>query len=401
MWNKNFLLLWIGQAISQIGNRIYVMALAWYIVAVMNSPGKMIVLFIISSLPSLLFGTLIGPLVEKWNKKTVIVACDIISGILTGILATMIYFGYNSLWIIYLISFLLNTVNLFFSPSVNSILPTVIPADHYRQGTSLMKMMTFLSQIMGAAVGGMLVGFFGVFWSIAINAASFLISAAMSLFVVFKPMVVQATGNYIKNIKEGFRYLSKDKTLSGTMSIAVIVNLFLPSFIVIVPIVIKNGMNLDAIHYGIVDAAIPIGAVLVSLLLSVMKGKEKMNPLKTLSKSIIGIALMYILVAIFKNYAAILIAGLAFGFLSNNVNIKVLSYFIENVEPQFRGRVFSLLESLSYASISISYIIVSILSSKYDIYVVMIVNGLCLLVIAAASLLIASRTNRQQNNLNS
>ena len=59
MWNKNFLLLWFGQAISQIGNRIYVMALAWYIVAVMNSPGKMIVLFIISSLPSLLFGTLI------------------------------------------------------------------------------------------------------------------------------------------------------------------------------------------------------------------------------------------------------------------------------------------------------------------------------------------------------
>ena len=86
-----------------------------------------------------------------------------------------------------------------------------------------------------------------------------------------------------------------------------------------------------------------------------------------------------------------LLAGIVFGFLSNNVNIKVLSYFIEKVEPQFRGRVFSLLESLSYASISISYVIVSILSSKLDIYVVLLVNGVCLLSIAAASMLVMTK----------
>lgn len=395
MWNKNFLLLWFGQAISQIGNRIYVMALAWYIVAVMNSPGKMIVLFIISSLPSLLFGTLIGPLVEKWNKKRVIVVCDIISGCLTALLALMIHFGYNWLWLIYLVCFLLNTVNLFFSPSVNSILPTIIPADHYRQGTSLMKMMTFLSQIMGAAVGGMLVGFFGVFWSIAINAASFFISALMSAFVTFVPSAVTAAGKYFSDIKEGFRYLSRDRMLSGTLAIAVTVNLFLPSFIVLVPIIIKNGLNLDAVHYGIVDAAIPIGAVLVSLLLSLQKKKGNANPMKTLALSIAGIALVYVLVSAFRNFTTVLLAGMVFGFLSNNVNIKVLSYFIEKVEPQFRGRVFSLLESLSYASISVSYIIVSILSSKFDIYVVLLVNGVCLLIIAAASMLIMTKTRKQ------
>lgn len=396
MWNKNFLLLWIGQAISQIGNRIYVMALAWYIVAVMNSPGKMIVLFIISSLPSLLFGTLIGPLVEKWNKKTVIVACDIVSGCLTAVLAVMVHFGYNYLWLIYLISFLLNTVNLFFSPSVNSILPAVIPADKYRQGTSLMKMMTFLSQIMGAAVGGMLVGFFGVFWSIAINAASFLISGVMSLFVTFKPAVTRIAGNYIQNIKDGFKYLSQDRTLAGTLAMAVTINLFLPAFIVLIPIIIKNGMNLDAIHYGIVDAAIPIGAVIVSILLSVVKKKGDMNPVRTLAFSIAGIALMYVLVSIFRNFAIMLLSGIAFGFLSNNVNIKVLSYFIEKVAPEFRGRVFSLLESLSYASISISYIIVSILSSKLDIYVVLLVNGACLLTISAISLLLQARAKNKE-----
>ncbi|MGM9735546.1 MAG: MFS transporter [Candidatus Cryptobacteroides sp.] len=396
MWNKDFLLLWIGQAISQIGNRIYVMALAWHIVAVMNSPGYMIVLFIISSLPSLLFGALIGPLVEKWNKKTVIVACDIISGCLTAGLALMVHFGFDNIWLIYLISFLLNTVNLFFSPSVNSILPTVIPAEKYRQGTSLMKMMTFLSQIMGAAVGGMLVGFFGVFWSIAINAASFLISAAMSVFVTFKPAVTRIAGNYIQNFKEGFRYLRQDRMLSGILSMAVTVNLFLPSFIVIVPIIIRNGMNLDAIHYGLVDAAIPIGAVLVSILLSVMKKKGDMNPVRTLSMSIAGIALMYVLVSVFRNFAIMLLAGMAYGFLANNVNIKVLSYFIEKVEPEFRGRVFSLLESLSYASISISYVIVSLLSSKLDIYVVLLVNGACLLTISAVSMLVQARARNKE-----
>ena len=113
--------------------------------------------------------------------------------------------------------------------------------------------------------------------------------------------------------------------------------------------------------------------------------------MRTLALSIAGIALVYVLVSCLRNFATMLLAGIVFGFLSNNVNIKVLSYFIEKVEPQFRGRVFSLLESLSYASISISYVIVSILSSKLDIYVVLLVNGVCLLSIAAASMLVMTK----------
>lgn len=389
MWNKNFILLWIGQAISQIGNRIYLMALVWYMVSVLDSPEHVMGLFIVSSLPSLLFGMFVGPLVERWNKKHIIIAADVLSGILTALLAAMVATSNASVWLFYLICFMLNVINLFFSPSINSILPTIMAKENYRQGTSMMKMMTFVSQIMGAAVGGVLVGFLGVFWSIAINAASFALSALMSAGVSYTPVIRHIAGHYVKDIREGFSYLRQNPVLRHTLSSAIFINLFVPSFLVTIPIIIKQELHLDALHYGFADAAIPIGAVIVSILLAA-RSKVVQNPLRVIAYSITGIALMYFVISGWQSFASVMIAALSFGFLTSYVNIQVLTYTMQTVQPDYRGRIFSLLESMSYASMSFSYLIAAILSSNLNIYAVLLVNGICLLLIAA-KVLIAAR----------
>lgn len=386
MWNRSFISLWIGQAISQIGNRIYLMALAWYMVAVLNNPGSVILFFIISSLPSLLFGMFIGPLVEHWNKKHTLIVCDLLSGLLTAVLAWMVYSGSASLPLIYGISFLLNTINLFFSPSANAILPTLIDRAHYQKSTSLMKMMTYLSQIMGAAVGGILVGLLGVFWSIALNALSFILSALLSCLIRYTPAIRTASVRYLQSIREGFHYLGRQTALRQTLLTAVLINLFLPSFLVTIPIIIKQELALEALHYGIADAAIPVGAVCVSLLLALQGKSRERRPLRLMAFSLTGIAAMYLLAAAWQSFVSILMAALSFGFLTNYVNIQVVTYFMEHVPADFRGRIFSLLESFSYASISLSFVIASVCSSHFSIYAVLLLNGSCLLVLAARTL---------------
>ena len=124
--NKDYSLLWCGQLASQLGNRIYLMALAWYFVAVLGNGSGLFMLFMVSALPPLLFGVAIGPMVERWNKRHTVITCDILSGILVGILATAVMTGNAHEWLVYVVCFLLNTVNLFFSPSINVMLPSIV-----------------------------------------------------------------------------------------------------------------------------------------------------------------------------------------------------------------------------------------------------------------------------------
>lgn len=126
--NKDYSLLWCGQLASQLGNRIYLMALAWYFVAVLGNDSGLFMLFMVSALPPLLFGVAIGPMVERWNKRHTVITCDILSGILVGILATAVMTGSAHEWLVYVVCFLLNTVNLFFSPSVNLLANTLSEA---------------------------------------------------------------------------------------------------------------------------------------------------------------------------------------------------------------------------------------------------------------------------------
>ena len=118
--SKNYLLLWSGQLVSQMGNRLYLMALSWYFVSELGDNTALFLVFIFSSLPSLLFGAFVGPFIERWNKKHIMIGCDFICAALVGVLAWLVSINEAHNYIIYAVCFLLNTMNLFFSPSVNS-----------------------------------------------------------------------------------------------------------------------------------------------------------------------------------------------------------------------------------------------------------------------------------------
>ncbi|MEG1563975.1 MAG: MFS transporter [Bacteroides sp.] len=374
MLNKNYSLLWAGQVVSQIGNRLYLMALAWYFVAVLNNNGGLFLLFIISSLPSLLLGIFAGPLVERWNKKHLIIWCDILSGLLTGMLALMVYNGSASTWLIYAVCFALNTVNLLFSPSVNSIIPAILHKDQLQKGMSYMKMITFLGQILGAAIGGVLVGAIGVYFTILINSVSFFISAVAGMCIKYEDTIKTTSKHYFKEMKEGIMYVKSNSLVKRILVITLGSNLFLPALIVLIPIIIKEGMGLDALHYGIADAMLPIGAVAMSLWLAQRKGI--IRPLQVLATGIMGTALCFWGVAAIHYYLFALVMILLYGCFINYVNIQVITYFVGSIEPEFRGRFFSILESLSYATISLSYVIASITSSTFQPYTTLAINGL-------------------------
>lgn len=379
MLNRNYILLWCGQLVSQVGNRLYLIALGWYFVSVLNDNGGLFLLFIISSLPSLLFGALAGPLVEKWNKKYTIIGCDILSGILVSLLGWGIYSGLKSTAIIYIICFLLNTVNLLFSPSVNSILPSILPENKMQQGVSYMKVITSLGQILGAAIGGVLVGFIGVYMTIIINSVSFFLSAFSEMFIRYKPVAAKMSQKFIADFMAGLSYIRNKDLVRHVLIITICSNLFITPLLVGLPILVNDILKMDAIYYGIADAMFPLGAICIAVILSYKIGK--IRPLLSFGQGVLGIAFCFISVSLINNYYYLLIVMTLYGAFTNYINIRIITYFIQTVDVDFRGRFFSILESFSYSSLSLSYVLISVMSETFSTQQIFVINGIILFII--------------------
>lgn len=383
MINKNFTLLWWGQFVSQVGNRLYLMALSWHFVAEIGDSKGLFILFIISSLPSLLFGALVGPLIDRCGKKKILIGCDTFCGLLTGLLAFLVYNGTATPPVIYAICFLINSINLLFSPAVNSMMPLIIENSQLQRGMSYMKMITFLGQILGAAIGGMLVGFLGVYLTILINSISFLLSAFSELFITFRESITRARGNYVDQIKEGIKYVTDNPLVKRVTIIAVGCNLFIPVIFVYIPLLIKNELGLGAMEYGFADAMIPAGSVLIALVIATQK--KQILPLRVLTLGLGGLAVCCFSLSFFSNYAIILFALFLYGIFVNYININVITYFVKSIDAEFRGRFFSILESFSYASVSLSYALATVIQDFTNVTTALAINSFGLLAFVAVA----------------
>lgn len=380
MINRNFSLLWAGQLVSQIGNRLYLMALAWYFVNMLGDNQGLFVLFIISSLPYLLFGAFIGPLVERCDKKRLVIASDLINGVLVSLLVVTMRSGSVGSEAIFVICFLLNTVAMFFSPAVNSIMPDIVPQSSLQKGMAYIKMITFIGQIVGAALGGVLVGVMGVWLTIIANAVSFFLSAIAQMFISYKPSVQPKKEAYAKQMVEGWRYMLDSETIKRVTLLSMASNLFVPVIILYIPIIIKSELGLDAIHYGLADAMIPLGAIMVSAWLS--RRATTLKPLLTLSLGIAGVAACSIGMSLLRNYFVMLAVLFLYGIFTNYINVSTITYLVRTVDANQRGRFFSLMESFSYASFSAAYAIGAMIQGHVGTVYALAANAIGLAVIA-------------------
>src|SRR6185436_14826681 len=123
--NRNYTALWIGQIVSIFGDRLHQIALLVLIGSLTANNLEQIGLVVATiGLPSLLFGPFAGAFVDRWNRQWVMIAADLIR---VGLVLTIPTLGRIDILYIYVITFLLTTVGLFFQPARDSVMPDIVP----------------------------------------------------------------------------------------------------------------------------------------------------------------------------------------------------------------------------------------------------------------------------------
>ena len=180
--DRNFCLLWVGQFISILGDWVLFIALPFYTYSLTGSVLATGAMFMVSTLPRLLLGSVAGVFVDRWDRKRTMIVADVLRIFL--ILMLLFVRSRDWLWLIYASAFLELIVTQFFNPAKSAIIPLLVDQKDLLPANSLNGLSDALTRLLGSAVGGVLMGWLGFSSVVLLDAGTFLLSALLILFIV-------------------------------------------------------------------------------------------------------------------------------------------------------------------------------------------------------------------------
>jgi MFS family permease len=269
---RDFALLWTGAAVSLLGDGVYIVAIAWQVYELSNSPAALSLIGVAWTLPMAAF-LLVGGLVsDRLDRRRIMIATDIVRALAVGAIATLSLSGALELWHLFLLAIVFGTGDAFFGPSFNALVPQIVPKPLLVEANSLDQFIRpFAMALAGPAIGGATVAALGAGAAFALDAGSFLVSALAISLIAARPLLdpAEERSSALADIREGFRFVRAHTWLWGTLLGAAISLLaFWGPVEVLVPYRIKNDLGGGADDFGLVLAAGGIGAILAAVVMA-------------------------------------------------------------------------------------------------------------------------------------
>ena len=184
---RNFTLLWFAGFISITGDWTLNVALPFYVYQMTGSALATGLMFMARTLPGVLFGSIAGVFVDRWDRKWTMVIVNLFATLLVLLLLTVK--STTGLWVVYLVAFVESAIMQFFAPAEKALLPRLVSEKHLVTANSLSALNISLGMLMGPAIGGALMGWTGLTSVVLFDSASYLVAGVMILLISWSPDV--------------------------------------------------------------------------------------------------------------------------------------------------------------------------------------------------------------------
>jgi len=271
--HRDFRYLWLAQSSSVIGDCIVIVALALFVIDLTGSATDLGLVFAAASLPLVAFLLLGGVWADRLPRHRVMIGTDLVRFALHALLAVLIFTHSTQIWQLIVIEALFGTAEAFFRPAANGLLPQTVPESEIQQANGLSSLSNNIGEFAGPALATALVLGLGAGWAFALDAVTFLISAALLTRVRPRRRAVAAVAETSPEqvtvraeMREGFREVRSRAWVWATLA-AFCVALFaaLAPWFVLGPVVAREQYGHIGV-YGVVSAAVGIGTIIGSLL---------------------------------------------------------------------------------------------------------------------------------------
>ncbi len=267
--HRDFRLFWLGSFVSQAGNWMQQVAQSWLIYDITRSPFLVGVGGLMSSLPFVLVSLYAGTVVDRVDRKKMLVWVQVASTTITLGLAADIASGHVQVWHIYLASVLNALVGAFQIPAQQALLPYLVPRADLMTAISLNSILRRGSQIIGPSLGGISVAAVGVAATYTLNALTFVALAGCLIAIrVTNPVEDRGAGaSPLAAIVEGFRYVRSDSIISALLLLEGTLSIF-GSYNSMLVVFARDIFQTGPQGLGLLQSASGAGTIIGSLLLA-------------------------------------------------------------------------------------------------------------------------------------
>ena len=378
LWNRDFVLLLQGNAVSTIGDLMYSVAIGYWVYEQTGSSGLMGIMSAISMFVTMLLSPFSGSIVDKCNRKWVLVGMDIMQGIIMLGIGFLAYLDKLNIPGVLLAAFLAALGSVFYSPAVSTLMIDIIPHDEMTRGQSIFSGSNALISMVGTAFSGVMVAFFGVPLIVIMNGLSNLYSAASELFIHVPRTVQQGTQvsarSILRDSKEAVRMIFSDKCLRLFVPCALILNLLSAGPLTLVlPCCLEKGFTVDM--YGYLMAVWTAASLICVLLLGIVKLKPKTR-FWILAVGFTCSVLFFGLTYISKQFVPLCIMAFLASFANCAGNTVFNASLMLALPEENRGAILGFIQSASVGGTALSAVIYGVLGDVLPLYLVFSVGNL-------------------------
>ncbi|HSD78175.1 MAG TPA: MFS transporter [Solirubrobacteraceae bacterium] len=257
---RDYRLLFTGQAVSLLGDGMFNVALAFAVLHLGGSATQVGLVFAARMVPMVACLLAGGVVADRLPRRAVMVAADVARLASQGAMAALLIASAAEIWTLAVLAGVTGAATGFFNPASTGLLPAVVAAERLQQANALRGLSMAAGQIAGPILAGVLVAVAGAGWALAVDAASFGVSAAFLVGLRLPPRASRAATSFLVDLREGWDTFRERTWLWTFVASAAVGNVLFASWNVLGPVVAERDLG-GAAAWGVIVGAMGAGSI--------------------------------------------------------------------------------------------------------------------------------------------
>lgn len=387
---SNIKLLLLGRAVSLFGSTIYLIVLPLYILNTTKNLKTTGIFFAAVNFPTIIISIFIGTIIEKFNKKNVILICDFLTSMLYFVLFLYLK-NFNSLSFLFLISFFINIISKFFEIASKVLFSEINSPETLEKYNGLQSFMENTIIIVGPVIGTYLFVTFNFNLILIIVSLGYFLSFLQELFIKYEKnldLSIEKT-NFLEDFKEGISYIRSNKIILNFFILVMFLNFFIANNDEIInPGILIRKYEISEKLFGFSATSYGAGSVFAGIFIYYNNKFKFLKKLKLLFilNSFLMCLLGLLSIILFKYnhyiyFTIFIFFQFLIGMITTFVNVPLISSFQKNVDIKYQSRFFSILSFFSGGLIPLGILYAGYLSSYIGADITYIINNLAIIII--------------------
>jgi DHA3 family macrolide efflux protein-like MFS transporter len=376
--NRPFFLLWLSQLVSQSGDLVFEVALLWLVLEVTGSVFAVGLVVAVTLLPGVLLGPFLGVYIDRWDRRRILIVTNVLEGVVVAALSGLILAHTIDLPLILAVVFILGTGSQVVRTAANATIPLVVARDDLGPANSLMTFSSSFNQVVGLAVGGVVVALFGVTLPIEYDSLSFFAAALILVGVAAafgQPSVADASKppRFSEEFAEGIRFIRENRFLVELIVLAAFLNFFGNAVGALFAPYSKLVLHGGAATYGFLGATLAVGAIVGAAFVGSVNTRTSSGKYVLVGGAVIGagIAALGFATSIPLALGTVFVLGVALSV----TNIPISAVVQAKIPPRLLGRVGAAMGSLILIAGPVGAFFAGAFAQATSVETVFIVSG--------------------------